>query len=85
MFRANRPLELQVCSEDDYITDVAFNAFGNRVAFATSKQKISIWQKGNHPSALPVLGGMGGDGMGMGMGMGGFGAENLNFNQEWVE
>ncbi|CAD7955507.1 unnamed protein product [Amoebophrya sp. A25] len=45
MITSSRGFDLQVGSDTDYIHDVAFNYFGTRVAFCTSRQKISIWEK----------------------------------------
>lgn len=35
---------VQVASESDYVHDVSYNYYGNRLAICTSSQTISIWQ-----------------------------------------
>lgn len=50
MITSNKGFELKVASDTDFVHDVAFNYFGTRLAFCTSRQKISIWDKGRVPA-----------------------------------
>ncbi|CAD7966925.1 unnamed protein product [Amoebophrya sp. A120] len=49
MITSNQGFELEVAGETDYIHDMCFNYYGDRIAFCTSRQKISFWTKGRNP------------------------------------